>query len=178
MDSIDHVASLGKLSLDDASSALASRASFIALFSRLSEVVNEKDRVDRILLILSLLAEEDATWLARGLTISFQEAGDGVTLMSVVTPTAPDGEGAPTFFLSLPVEEFGSTIMKNPDAIGGLKARFDAGDVFLDLPPRPEKDGGPPPPHTTRRMTSVVVPPMARPTPVPPRGNGGKGGAS
>ena len=184
--SFDHVVSLSKLSLDDASSALAQRETFVALLSRLSEVVVPTDRVDRLLFVLSLLAEEDAPWLVRGLTISFQHGGDGMSLMTIVTPTAPDvsGEGDPTFFLSLPVEEFGIAIMSNPDSVGSLTPRFDGADVFLDLPPRailkPLIIDAPTGPlnHQTRRIPSIVVPAAARPTPMPGGNTGGKSGSS
>lgn len=174
----DHVASLAKLSLDDASSALGDRATFLALLSRLSEVLQPTDRVERLLLILSLLAEEDAPWLDAGLTISIQPAAEGLSLMTLVVPNVVAVEGAPTFFLPIPVEDFGIAIMSNPDSAGGLKARFDGNDIFFELPPRSAPVlhvAGGPVTHETKRIQSVVVPAAARPTPLP-GGNRGGGG--
>lgn len=176
--SFNHVASLAKLSLDDASSALGDRDTFLALLSRLSEVLVPTDRVERLLLILSLLAEEDAPWLDAGLTISIQPAGDGLSLMTLVVPDVVLVDGAPTFFLPIPVEDFGIAIMSNPDSAGGLKARFDGSDLFFELPRRRAPvlnvPGGPVT-HETRRIPSVVVPAAARPTPLP---GGNRGGSS
>lgn len=180
--SFDHVVSLAKLSIDDASAALAQRETFLALLTRISEIVVVTDRVDRLLFVLSMLAEEDAPWLERGLTVSFQHAGEGVSLMTVVTPPAPNtvSDGDPTFFLSLPVEEFAIVIMSNPDSIGAVRARFDGADVFLEVAARPKKVtvATGPVTHETRRMPSIVVPPAARPTPVPSGNSGGDSGPS